>query len=1365
MFVIVEVTTFMKRCARQGGTLAAKGRALEKPELTLGMPFVRWTFAMLVVLALLFPFAACSQTKTIVRESKPCPKAKLPIDLPAVGLQIAVVKDKAPRKTLDRGAIEVVLQPNVDVSKLVLEISGAGSVKLHTGKNMKSLPPGSSFLPSVPIRDRVQMGVEALKAKRRQVLTLPFQVVEDGYGYIMVRTLGPDGKATESTSTMILYVLSLSNRVYFSRESLQDLDVQKLETDLKRKGKSPEQIQREIEKLRRSGAKVKKTSRPGIRKGGSENDGGPYNSITVEGHVRFTDVNGGTHPVRFAVVEILDDEGAAPEELVTTTHTDDTGFYSVTVDDNDGDGTGRDIVVRAQASGDAIQVVRNDGTGDVLEIDSGAPVMDVVDGTTQTIDLTAINNAASDQNVAFEVYEAMNKLARYLQTLGEPLPAQINVNLFSTLGFSYYSGGEIFMEAIEVHFWDTMYHEYGHHIQHLYNTANNPGGPHNSCNNDCGTGGRDKDEGVRMAWAESWPTFFGSMAQIEMGLGAMGIPNVADARHTQGNGVDYDLELETDGCTNGEGSERVVMRVLWDFYDNANDDQDQGVALSAHTLWDLVVDNEPHTFSAFWNYLIAGRPQSERQTLARILTRYGVSAEPTSPPNGQDYDGTGAAPTFQWNGPVSCDTGGNARYSVKLYNDALTTLIYESPWQSGTSFIPSNDQINQIFVGPDAPVRWLVTFRDLSDPVTGNYDGQDRTVDDRYDPPDRNPVDIVLALDISGSMNGSVPGSMLNMKKLELLQQAVELFVRTWAMHAIPDDRIGVLYFSTNLSTVAGLGGLVDVAANANTIIISVNGQSPLSCTAIGGVTQHALDLLEASDNKKAIILFTDGEQTHNPMVTEEGTPPKLKIRQLAPGAMVPFGGYWCDGTAAANDPDGIAIVPDGDFIEDHGIQIHTIGVGVNGAAFEDLIDRISSETLALHHYTSAPDEDLDIFFTNDLIDSLKTATLEIVKTDKGPLGRGATRTISVPVNSSSSLLSLVISWKGEMNPSAVGVEVRAPDGTAVSPTNVDQGSFFKVMKYTFPLKARTGKPLSPVGNWTVKLTGQASAESLLYQFTAFVDERCFHYDFDFERRAYAPGDKILLTATLTQNGKPLPQADGVWVDVTAPTFSAHNLLADALQGAKSGKGIVDTKLLDLKRDYTDMTLFDQAVASVIHSDKKLAAQLRSKTRMSVGLYDDGRADHGDAVAGDGIYSNLFAATKIAGSYQFQFHVITPTACGRVERSEISATSIIPRKFDPRQSCVTVRVVNGVATVTVRPQDRFGNLLGAGRPHAVDILVSSGKALSPIVDNWDGTYSQEIAIPKEWADLRVAVIVQGKTLLTAPLSRLIKHSLSRSHRK
>ena len=1312
-------------------------------------PAFFWIAVLSVASALLIPFIANGQPKPAEPQATPCPKPARPIDQPAISIQL-VVKGQPPRKVGDAGTLDIVLRPNMPVSGAALDVSGAGVVALDAGKELQPLSPEKSFLPNVPIRTRVRAQVRELKVGGSENLSIPFRVPDSGYGYFMVKTLGPDGEPSEASVTAVLYVLSLPDRVYFSQHSLQDLDVQRLEADLKRQGKSPAEIRRQVEKFKRSGARTEKGSHPGSRKSESKDDGGPYNSITVEGHVRFTDVNGTTHPVRFVEVQILDDEGAGPEELVTTTHTDDAGFYTATVDDNDGDGSGRDIVVRVPARGDTIQVVDN-ASGNVLEIDSEAPVMDVADGTTQTIDVTATNNAGSPQNVAFEVYEALNRLSRYLTVLGEPLPAQMNVRLFSTGAF--YAGGEVNLPATEVHFWDTMYHEYGHHIQDVYHTADNPGGPHASCNSDCVSLG-SKDAGIRMSWAESWPTFFGSMAQVEMGLGALGIPNLGDTSYTAGNGVNYDLEVEADGCTRGEGSERVLMRILWDLYDAANDDQDQGVALGTQALWDVVVDNQPLTFSAFWNALIAGRPQAERESFARILTRYGVSVTVTAPPAGQDYDGTGPAPTFQWNAPVSCDTGGNARYSVKFYNDALTSLLYETPWQSGTSFTPSADQLNQIFVGPDAPVRWLVTFRDLSDPVTGNYDGGDRTVDDLFNPPDRNPVDIVLALDVSGSMGLPVPGSTLNLQKLALLQQAVELFVRTWAIHAIPNDRIGVLYFSTNLSTVPGLAGLVDVPANSNALIASVNGQTPQVCTAIGGVIQSAFQLLSGGDHKKVIILFTDGEQTHNPMVDEEGVPSKLKIKQLAGGATVPFGGYWCLGATAATDPAGAAVVPDGQLILDHGIQIHTIGVGVGGATFEDLIDRVSSETSALHHFTSAPDEDLDIFFTNDLINSLKTASLEIVKTDRGALGRAMTQTLSVPVNASSTFLSLVISWKGEVNPSAMQVTVRAPNGSLVAPTKADQGGFYKVLKYEFPLKVKRGPPPSPVGNWSVTLASRASTDALLYQLTAFVDERCFHYDFGFERQEYGPGDAIRLTATLTQKGKPLPKADGVWVDVTAPTYSANTVLAAALSRAKATQGGPDMKPSDSMKGAGDLTPFDRMVASVIGSDPRLAEQLRAKTSTRVALYDDGRKEHGDAKAGDGIHSNLLAATQVAGPYQFRFHVLTPTACGRVERTETTGTQVMPRTFDAKLSCITVKVQKTLATLTVRPQDRFGNLLGAGKAGAIDVLVSTGRLQGPVVDNLDGTYSQVIELPAETMDSRVAVVVKGIPLVSAPLSRL-----------
>ncbi len=424
-----------------------------------------------------------------------------------------VIKEK-PGKTGDTGTLEITLIPEWNFKELIVDISGAGAVRLGDVKDLISLTPGKSFLPKIAIKDHRQKKINTLKAHSPQIIQIPIRLAEKGYGYFMVKILGPDGKPIEYTPTAILYFLSLDDQAFFSSHSLQDLDVQKLEKELTRQGKSQEEIKQEIRKLKRSGAKVEKKSKKGIRKGDSYGDEGPYNSITIEGNVSFTDVNGGMHPVRFATVQVFDQEAVPPDELVATTQTDNTGFYTVTVDDNDGDGTGRDIYVVVQANGDTVQVEdyganENAATGQIWELDSLPALADVIDNTTQTINITATNNVASPQNVAFEAYEAVNYLSRYLQQLGEPLPAKVVIRYPRPAGGAAYNppNSWIRLPSVEIHHWDTMHHEYGHHIQKLYNIADNPGGPHQSCNNDCVAQG-SKDPGIRIAWAEAWPTFF-----------------------------------------------------------------------------------------------------------------------------------------------------------------------------------------------------------------------------------------------------------------------------------------------------------------------------------------------------------------------------------------------------------------------------------------------------------------------------------------------------------------------------------------------------------------------------------------------------------------------------------------------------------------------------------------------------------------------------------------------------------------------------------------------------------------------------------------------------------------------------------------
>ncbi|MFQ6070835.1 MAG: VWA domain-containing protein [Candidatus Aminicenantales bacterium] len=1313
------------------------------------------------VAAFLIPLAI-TQTQSDKKAYWPCGQ-DVSKEIDRVPVSIKIELKKKPAKVGDEGVVDITLMPNIDVKSLLFSVSFAGGGEAKLPEGFEKIEPVKPYIEGLKPSSHFERELADLRKGKPRSFSASFVIKEKGYGYIMGSVRAPAReKPVVFSESSVLFYLATKEEAYFSYHSILDLDVQKLIRDLTKKGLSKEEIEKEVKRLKRRGAKVKKRVSYEYKSGANEeNEQESYNSVTVNGTVRFTDVNGATHPVRFVTVEVWDEETGPADELVAFTTTDNSGDYSVTFDDNDGDGTGRDIYVIVKAEGDTVRVEdygANDdvATGVIWEVDSLPALVDVVDGSVITIDITATNNMADPNNVAFEAYEAVNYLSRYLSDLGEPLPAQLNVryprpgtdgsNFSPTLVF-------IRLAGTDVHDWDNIHHEYGHYIQHVYNTANNPGGPHSSCNNLCVTKA-NKDEGIRMAWAESWPTFFGIMTQAEIGLDALGIPNLGDTNYTDtkpnpANNLDYDLEIE-DGCSQGEGNERALMRIFWDLYDAVDDGADIGVSLSAQELWDIITDNQPHTFSAFWNDLTAIYTEEEKIAFGAICAQYNTAPEINGPADNTVFAG-GAAPNFQWSGNMGCDTGGNARYSVRFYNDSFTSLIWASPWQSGTTFTPTDEQRDLIFVGPDGNLRWVVASKDLSAPQTGVYYSDSRTVVDNFDVPDRNPVDIILALDVSGSMGGTVPGSDTGLKKIELLQQAVEVFVRTWAMHAIEGDRIGVIYFSTNTSSLPGTPPiLMDVAANEDDVVDDVNAKTHGGCTAIGGALQVGYNALENGDNKKVIILFSDGEQTTNPFVDEEGVPSKLKITVITAGSTLPFDAYWCS-ESTAKAPDGTTIVPDGQFLHEHDVEIHSIGVGVNGASFEELIERISDETEGLHHFTSAPDEDLDIFFTNDLINSLKTGTLEIVKTDKGTLGSGDMKTISVPVNRAAESLTIVLSWKNELNYDALKLDVRAPDGSTVIPSKVSKGDFFAINNYKFPAKSRD-KEVDHWGNWTVKILCKIKGDFVKYQLSSIVDEPCFYFDFDFPRKDYSTGDPIKLTATLTQNGKPLLLAEGVWVDVISPAQSNGNLLADCLPFVQP------EDYREYKRDIKNELyprLFDVKLA-VLLSDPEAVSMMKAKVVQKIQLFDDGRKEYGDLKANDGIYSNVFTNTYFPGSYEFRLHILASSECGRVERTESMSTLVSINTFDPEKSSIkAIQVKDDMYAISVRPADRFGNLLGPGNERFINIFATGGELEGDVTDQFDGSYEQLILV-KPGENPRITVVVKGKLLIHAPLLALVK---------
>jgi hypothetical protein len=1246
----------------------------------------------------------------------------------------------APRVPLAAPALDVVVDGQAEVA-----LSEAFTRSARRASAYRSVAPGAAYhLPEVG-------------ASPGNALVLDVPVTLTGERAVLSFSLNARGGEGEAAS---LFLLGANGRIYAGVQGFFFLEQAALRDELEAEGVEPDEIERRLKERRSEPGKVEVEIQP-PPPGHADTD--PNNSIVVNGQIQFTDINGNTFPVQDADVEVYDVNGAS-ETLMDSGSTDSNGDYSITVSgvDTAGDATGPDILVRAYPRGSLVRVHMADG-GAVYTMDS--PVQnDVADDSTVTINLTAGNDESTNPGqVAFEAYEANRYFGAFITSVNGSAPDQILVEYpRSGAGDTSFYTDRLNLALSDGHDWDNIQHEYGHHVQSVFDLANNPGGTHSSADNAC-VERPTKDEALRLAWAESWPTAYSIIAQNEQNLGTLGIPNLGDTSYTDtkpaGPDFGYDIETGTTAQT-GEATERALMRVLWDVYDNTDDGADSGVSYSAQSLWDAAIASTPEIFSAFWAQFVGLLNEAAKMDQGPILTREGLGADLTAPADPTTYSG-GAAPTFSWSPNLPCDSGGNGRFSVHFQHQGTGALLYASPFQSGTSFTPSADQLDQIFVAAGGNLLWSVLTRDLTAPQTGDYYSEIRTVVDDFDVPDRDPVDIVLVLDLSDSMNSPPPDG--DIPKIDVLQQAVELFINTWNVHSIADDRLGLIYFNDNVSSITGTPPdpvLKDVAANAADYVADVNGRSGSGCTAIGGALQEAFDSFDDPARPKHVLLFSDGIQNVNPFVGRNGDG-ELQIMAFSTSETdLPFGGFFCN-TDTAEGLDGADITPDGEALADKDITIHSIGVGVNGADFEDLIEQASGETGGEHHFTSIPDAELDIFFTNDLVESLKQNTLQVVKTESDVLGPGQRQVISVPVGPSAHELTLAVSWKhGASSPLSVRV---TPPGAAIPVTRDITGGGHRVIHFDLPIDVG-GMNSQGSGNWQVALVSGVQ-EPLPYQFSGIVDEGCFKFDMLRPPGGLRAGDPVPVAVRLGVGGAPLTGAEDVTLDVTRPARARGPLLAEWLQSRRQQLEVsrLDEKALArLSEAQAAVSSLPSApehspyminkLEALAFSDPAFAAAARETETQTVQLFDSGLAEHGDDIKGDGIYSKLVDGATVPGHYTLAFGYQATNTCGRVTREESSSFLLRLGAIDPNGSVLDIgTAAGGEVAVSVTPADRFGNIQGPGYADQIRIEYGTSRPSGPVVDNLDGSYTQAFTDIGGQQDVVVTVRGEPVTFLgTAP---------------
>jgi len=596
------------------------------------------------------------------------------------------------------------------------------------------------------------------------------------------------------------------------------------------------------------------------------------------------------------------------------------------------------------------------------------------------------------------------------------------------------------------------------------------------------------------------------------------------------------------------------------------------------------------------------------------------------------------------------------------------------------------------------------------------------------------PIDVVLVLDVSGSMTELASTESVTLRKIDILHEASNLFLNTWASDTLCDanDRAGAVFFETTASPYFVAGSfLVGPPTNWSTLENEVLMHPTGNTTAMGDGLQEALNRFDdASNNLRYIILFTNGMQNQGNLVEDSGPPDFLKTLN-------------------------------GFSLRSYGIPIYTIGAGVTtGSAYEELLEDIAEQTGVTSTFTKTIADDLTDAFWQTLIATMRGNSPAMVGVHAGIINKGDTSiTHTFQVNRAAKSGVFIVGWHAfsneDRNPQAITMEVVGPNtiGTLTQGVLRDD-RHFHIRSVSFPLSGFSAN--AHEGVWKIIINSKNMKGTKAYYHTALiVDEAKLDYRVGAAPSDYGTGEDILLTASLSVEGQPVKNADPVQCSVTRPklplgTFLNQRDLSDS-QLNNNPPGVHEDNFPNAYSRKLYRLIVEQGLGKLLEPITETKP---------IALYDDGNEElHGDAKAGDGIYSVLYKNTKIPGQYKFNFSIQGEHAViGKFSRTEESTVVVRVKTADPGESEIYHdNLLSGDKLLTVVPADRFGNFLGPGYDNEVSITTNNPAVTVTAVkdERVNGTYTTTLKNVPPGADPEVTVMVRGKELAKKPLSQWV----------
>ncbi len=561
--------------------------------------------------------------------------------------------------------------------------------------------------------------------------------------------------------------------------------------------------------------------------------------------------------------------------------------------------------------------------------------------------------------------------------------------------------------------------------------------------------------------------------------------------------------------------------------------------------------------------------------------------------------------------------------------------------------------------------------------------------------PERASVGLVL--DFSGSMIlPACPGAGCA-RRHQVLKDAAEIFMTLWSLLGSDRDRTSITLFRGS-ATVLDDNGQTLLPLPATGDVSQITGlfanETPSGSTAMGRGIDSAIASLAAVQGVRRLLLVTDGLQNVQPLVEEQAS------------------GY---AIASASPLD----------LSDTGIPIDTIAIG--DGAHAELLSAIAADTGGQAFATNVPDEQLRAFFIEQLIAALKGFSPQLIAYRHGAVGSGGQSAEAYAINSTLKKLAFKLSWKRGRDLD-LRIERNGKDVTALG--RMVKGPFYNIWV------ADTGRGnVAPHGTWRMLIEGDPATP---YEAAALADEHELDLQLALQAGTGTVGEPLQITFQMLRGGKPVVDDLDVDVTIRVPRVGTGTLIAIG--------NIRLPKPTDPRASPGERRL------NALLVDPKMAAVLRPGTVR-------GRLEH----AGKGVYRASFTGTEVPGTYSVTVEATGPDdAGGQVQRQISHAVNVrfsggVAARSDLKRQSDRSEDSRRQVTLSIRPQDKFGNFLGPDRSGAIAVTSDNTKSLNVrrIADHGDGRYGLELVMAAD-AEPRISISVAGAELYSGWLDKIAR---------